>query len=282
VRTFLTVLAGIIAGCLAFLAMSISLAWWTAGTAGNLASTVVSTLDASGGAQALGSALVDQALASAPEAERAALQQRSAELSVVAGEALSAAREPLTKVISAAFSAIADGVRVVVDLGPVLRPVLAALHKVDAGIPATLDGSANIELDGSALGALSTLITLLGLWWVAVLLAIALLVATAFASKHRGWRRLRPAGIALAVPALLVVLISLVTMAAPTDQGSADVALAFIDAALTVVRTKGIVISLVAGLIAAALIGLSFIRRSQPGEAGPAIESASGSAPATG
>ena len=281
-RTFLTVVVGIVAGCLAFLAMSISLAWWTAGTADNLASTVVSTLDTSGGAKALGSALVDQALASAPEAERAALQQRSAELSVVAGEALSAAREPLTKVISAAFTAIADGVRVVVDLGPVLRPVLAAMHKVDAAIPATLEGPANIDLDGSALGALSTLITLLGLWWVVVILAVALLVATAFASKHRGWRKLRPPGIALAVPTLLVVLISLATMAAPTDQGSADVALAFIDAALTVVRTKGIAISLVAGLIAAALIGLSFIRRSQPGEAGPAIESASGSAPATG
>lgn len=251
---------GIIAGCLAFLAMLLTLAWWTAGTAGNLSSTVVSIVDTRDGASALGSALMDEALASAPEDERAVLAERAPELAAAAGTALGNAREALADLVATAFTAIADGVRVVLDLGPVLRPVLAAMNQVDPSIPATLDGDPTFDLDGSRLEAAATAIGILGLWWVLALLAIGLLVATAYASTHAGWRRWRPAGIALAVPALLFLLINVATAALPIPLDAGDFTLMLIDSAMAVVRTKGIVISLLSGMLAAALIGVSFMR----------------------
>lgn len=263
-RTFLTAVAGVLAGCLAFLAMSISLAWWTAGTAENLSATVVSVLDSPAGAQALGTALVDRAVDAAPDRDRRALQARAPELSAAAAAALSKAREPVAEVVRAAFSAVAGGVRVAIDLRPVLQPVLSALHLVEPSIPALADGSSStIDLDGSALGAVATAVAILGLWWVAVLLALVLLVATAFASRAAGWRRLRPAGIALAVPAVIVLLLSLAPSIVTASQAT-GLAAGLIASTIDVVRTKGLLISLIAGLLAAGLIGLSFIRPGRP------------------
>lgn len=263
-RTFLTAVAGVLAGCLAFLAMSISLAWWTAGTAENLSATVVSVLDSPAGAQALGTALVDRAVDAAPDRDRRALQARAPELSAAAAAALSKAREPVAEVVRAAFSAVAGGVRVAIDLRPVLQPVLSALHLVEPSIPALADGSSStIDLDGSALGAVATAVAILGLWWVAVLLALVLLVATAFASRAAGWRRLRPAGIALAVPAVIVLLLSLAPSIVTASQAT-GLAAGLIASTIDVVRTRGLLISLIAGLLAAGLIGLSFIRPGRP------------------
>lgn len=263
-RTFLTAVAGVLAGCLAFLAMSISLAWWTAGTAENLSATVVSVLDSPAGAQALGTALVDRAVDAAPDRDRRALQARAPELSAAAAAALSKAREPVAEVVRTAFSAVAGGVRVAIDLRPVLQPVLSALHLVEPSIPALADGSSStIDLDGSALGAVATAVAILGLWWVAVLLALVLLVATAFASRAAGWRRLRPAGIALAVPAVIVLLLSLAPSIVTASQAT-GLAAGLIASTIDVVRTRGLLISLIAGLLAAGLIGLSFIRPGRP------------------
>lgn len=262
-RTFATALAGILAGCLAFLAMSLTLGWWTAGTASNLSASVVSVLDTSGGATALATAVVDQAVNAAPEADRAALAERAPMLTQAAGQALAQAREPLAKAIGATFTAIADGVRVAVDLGPVLRPVLAAMNRVDPSIPATMDGPTSLDVDGSALGVIATVITVLGLWWVAVLVAVAVLVGTAFASGTTGWRRLRPSGIALAVPALLVILLALLswlaTSSLATSASGGEVAVLLAESVIGVVRTKALVVGLIAGLVAAALIGTSFM-----------------------
>lgn len=250
---------GIIAGCLAFLAMSLTLAWWTAGTASNLSSTVVSILDTRDGASALGSVLMDEALASAPQEERAILSARAPELAAAAGKALSMAREALGDLVAAAFTAIATGAKVVLDLGPILRPVLSAMHEVDPSIPATLDGNPTFELDGSRLEAVATAIGILGLWWVLAVVAIGLAVATAFASRHSSWRRWRAAGIALAAPALVFLLLALATaiLRIPLDAG--DFTTKLIDAAMGVVRTKGIIVSVLAGLLGAALIGISFV-----------------------
>lgn len=258
-RTFLAAVVGIIAGCLTFMAMSLTLAWWTAGTASNLSSTVVSILDTPDGASALGSALMDEALASAPARERAILAERAPELAAVAGKALSVARDALGDLVAAAFTAIVSGAKVVLDLGPILRPVLSAMHQVDPSIPATLDGNPTFDFDGSRLEAVATAIGVLGLWWVLAVVAIGLVVATAFASRHGSWRRWRAAGIALAAPALVFLLLALVTafMRIPLDAG--DFTAKLIDAAIAVVRTKGIIVSVLAGVLGAALIGISFV-----------------------
>ena len=148
----------------------------------------------------------------------------------------------------------------VLDLGPVLRPVLAAMHQVDPSIPATLDGNPTVDFDGSLLGAVATAIVILGLWWVLVALAMGLIVSTAFASRHAGWRRWCAAGITLAAPALIFLLLALATGVMPGPIDAGDFTAKLVNSAITVIRTKGIVIGLIAGLLAAALVGISFVR----------------------
>jgi len=146
------------------------------------------------------------------------------------------------------------------------------MHQVDPSIPATLDGNPTFELDGSRLEAVATAIGFLGLWWVLAVVAIGLAVATAFASRHSSWRRWRAAGVALAAPALVFLLLALATaiLRIPLDAG--DFTTKLIDAAITVVRTKGIIVSVIAGLLGAALIGISFVpaRRASLPSAGSA------------
>lgn len=263
-RTFLTAVLGLIAGCIAFLAMGLTLVWWTAGSAGNLSSTVVSIIDSPGGAAAIGSAVMEDALASAPPAAQAALEKRRPELEAAAGRALTGASKAVGTVVAVAFTAVSDGVRADLDLRPIVQPVLAAAHQVDPAIPAAPDGDMSVVLDGSAISAAGTALRVLALWWVAALLALGLLVATGFASRHGGWRRWRPAGIALIVPALLWVAISAATLAAPGSLDTDALAEHFVEAAVGVIRLKGLVIALVASAIAATLIGVSFAGAAKP------------------
>lgn len=282
-RTFLTTVLGLIAGCIAFLAMGLTLVWWTAGSAGNLSSTVVSIIDSPGGAAAIGSALMDDALSSASPAAQAALEKRRPELEAAAGKALTGASAAVGKVVAVAFTAVSDGVRADLDLRPIVLPVLAAMHQVDPAIPSTTDGAMSVALDGSTISAAGTALRVLALWWVAALLALGLLVATGFASRHAGWRRWRPAGIALLVPALLWVLISAATLAAPLPSDADALVRSFIEAAVGVIRLKGLVIALIAGAIAAALIGISFARTAKPAPAAaPVAADPSPSGEATG
>ncbi|MBU6245705.1 MAG: hypothetical protein KGP12_10880 [Actinomycetales bacterium] len=270
-RTFLTIVLGLIAGCIAFLAMGLTLVWWTAGSAGNLSSTVVSIIDSPGGAAAIGSALMDDALSSASPAAQAALEKRRPELEAAAGKALTGASEAVGKVVAVAFTAVSDGIRADLDLRPIVLPVLAAMHQVDPAIPSTADGTMSVTLDGSTISAAGTALRVLALWWVAALLALGLLVATGFASRHAGWRRWRPAGIALLVPALLWVLISSATLAAPMPSDADALVRNFIEAAIGVIRLKGLVIALIAGAIAAVLIGISFARTTKAAPVAPGV-----------
>jgi len=263
-RTFLTIVVGILAGVLAFLAMGLTLAWWTAGSAGNLSSTVVSIIDSPGAAAAIGSTLGGNALGSAPPAVQAVLENRQPELAAAAGKALIGASAAVGKVVEVAYTAVSEGIRADLELRPIVQPVLAAMHQVDPTIPSTAEGDMSIAFDGSTVPAAATALRLLSLWWVAVLIALGLIVATAFASRHSGWRRWRAAGIALAVPAVLWALVNAGTLAAPGIPGTDALAQALIESAIAVVRLRGLMIALIAVVIAAAVIALSFVPASKP------------------
>ena len=275
-RTLATAVVGVIAGLLAFISMTLTLAWWTAGSASNLSSTVVSIIESPSGAAALGSAVMDEVLQAAPPGERAVLGKRAPELASVAGEALAKASSAIGDIVATAFTAIVEGVRTVLDLGPVLRGVVDAVHQADPRFPATLDGPTTVDFDGSTLGLVSTAITVLGLWWVVALLAAGLLVATAFTSRHGSWRRWRGAGIALAVTGLLFVLLNLATRSLPIPSDLGDFAGAFIDTALEVVSGRGLLIGAIAILLGGALLGISFIRAGEqsPANGSPQLASA--------
>ena len=268
-RTFAKYLAAIIGSVIAFVALSGGTAWLLVGNADNATSTAMSVISQDLAGKAAGSVLVESLASEADPAVKAELERESGPLADGAAVGLRASEAAISMAIHGVYSAVNAASSVVVDLKPVLSAVAVELHRVDSRIPADLgamsagapdDSDMNIDVDGSKLGILRTTFSIIGAWWVLLIVALALLVLAGLCDRRAPVRRWRVTGISLAIPSAVLIVISLAgRFAAPAaESGDANTS-TLISALLSVVqgtmmRLSGIVLVLALAIIVVTIV----------------------------
>lgn len=268
-RTFAKYLAAIIGSVIAFVALSGGTAWLLVGNADNATSTAMSVISQDLAGKAAGSVLVESLASEADPAVKAELERESGPLADAAAVGLRASEAAISMAIHGVYSAVNAASSVVVDLKPVLSAVAVELHRVDSRIPADLgamsagapdDSDMNIDVDGSKLGILRTTFSIIGAWWVLLIVALALLVLAGLCDRRAPVRRWRVTGISLAIPSAVLIVISLAgRFAAPAaESGDANTS-TLISALLSVVqgtmmRLSGIVLVLALAIIVVTIV----------------------------
>ena len=268
-RTFTKYLAAIIGSVLAFVALSGGTAWLLVGNADNATSTAMSVISQDLAGKAAGSVLIERLASEAGPAVKAELERESGPLAEAAAVGVRASEAAISMAIHGVYSAVNAASSVVVDLKPVLSAVAVELHRVDSRIPADLgamsagapdDSDMNIEVDGSKLGTLRTTFSIIGAWWVLLIVALALLVLAGLCDRRAPVRRWRVTGISLAIPPAVLIVISLAgRFAAPAaESGDANTS-TLISALLSVVqgtmmRLSGIVLVLALAIIVVTIV----------------------------
>ena len=268
-RTFAKYLAAIIGSVIAFVALSGGTAWLLVGNADNATSTAMSVISQDLAGKAAGSVLVESLASEADPAVKAELERESGPLADAAAVGLRASEAAISMAIHGVYSAVNAASSVVVDLKPVLSAVAVELHRVDSRIPADLgamsagapdDSDMNIDVDGSKLGILRTTFSIIGAWWVLLIVALALLVLASLCDRRAPVRRWRVTGISLAIPSAVLIVISLAgRFAAPAaESGDANTS-TLISALLSVVqgtmmRLSGIVLVLALAIIVVTIV----------------------------
>jgi hypothetical protein len=219
--------------------------------------------------KAAGSVLIESLASEADPAVKAELERESGPLAEAAAVGVRASEAAISMAIHGVYSAVNAASSVVVDLKPVLSAVAVELHRVDSRIPADLgamsagapdDSDMNIEVDGSKLGILRTSFSIIGAWWVLLIVALALLVLAGLCDRRAPIRRWRVTGISLAIPSAALIVISLAArFAAPAaESGDANTS-TLISALLSVVqgtmmRLSGIVLVLALAIIVVTIV----------------------------
>ena len=268
-RTFTKYLAAIIGSVLAFVALSGGTAWLLVGNADNATSTAMSVISQDLAGKAAGSVLIESLASEADPAVKAELERESGQLAEAAAVGVRASEAAISTAIHGVYSAVNAASSVVVDLKPVLSAVAVELHRVDSRIPADLSAIAaavpgnsdmSIEVDGSKLGILRTTFSIIGAWWVLLVVALALLVLAGLCDRRAPVRRWRVTGISLAIPSAALIVISLAArFAAPAaESGDANTS-TLISALLSVVqgtmmRLSGIVLVLALAIIVVTIV----------------------------
>ena len=268
-RTFAKYLAAIIGSVIAFVALSGGTAWLLVGNADNATSTAMSVISQDLAGKAAGSVLIESLASEADPAVKAELERESGPLAEAAAVGVRASEAAISMAIHGVYSAVNAASSVVVDLKPVLSAVAVELHRVDSRIPADLgamsagapdDSDMNIEVDGSKLGILRTSFSIIGAWWVLLIVALALLVLAGLCDRRAPIRRWRVTGISLAIPSAALIVISLAArFAAPAaESGDANTS-TLISALLSVVqgtmmRLSGIVLVLALAIIVVTIV----------------------------
>ena len=268
-RTFTKYLAAIIGSVLAFVALSGGTAWLLVGNADNATSTAMSVISQDLAGKAAGSVLIERLASEAGPAVKAELERESGPLAEAAAVGVRASEAAISMAIHGVYSAVNAASSVVVDLKPVLSAVAVELHRVDSRIPADLSAIAaavpgnsdmSIEVDGSKLGILRTTFSIIGAWWVLLVVALALLVLAGLCDRRAPVRRWRVTGISLAIPSAALIVISLAArFAAPAaESGDANTS-TLISALLSVVqgtmmRLSGIVLVLALAIIVVTIV----------------------------
>jgi hypothetical protein len=268
-RTFAKYLAAIIGSVIAFVALSGGTAWLLVGNADNATSTAMSVISQDLAGKAAGSVLIESLASEADPAVKAELERESGPLAEAAAVGVRASEAAISMAIHGVYSAVNAASSVVVDLKPVLSAVAVELHRVDSRIPADLSAIAaavpgnsdmSIEVDGSKLGILRTTFSIIGAWWVLLVVALALLVLAGLCDRRAPVRRWRVTGISLAIPSAALIVISLAArFAAPAaESGDANTS-TLISALLSVVqgtmmRLSGIVLVLALAIIVVTIV----------------------------
>ena len=268
-RTFTKYLAAIIGSVLAFVALSGGTAWLLVGNADNATSTAMSVISQDLAGKAAGSVLIESLASEADPAVKAELERESGPLAEAAAVGVRASEAAISMAIHGVYSAVNAASSVVVDLKPVLSAVAVELHRVDSRIPADLSAIAaavpgnsdmSIEVDGSKLGILRTTFSIIGAWWVLLVVALALLVLAGLCDRRAPVRRWRVTGISLSIPSAVLIVISLAArFAAPAaESGDANTS-TLISALLSVVqgtmmRLSGIVLVLALAIIVVTIV----------------------------
>lgn len=267
-RTFAKYLAAIVGSVLVFVALSGGTAWLLAGTADNATSTTMSVLSDELAGKAAGSVLIESLASEADPAVKAELERESGPLAEAAAVGVRASEAAISMAIHSVYSAVNAASSVMVDLKPVFSRVAVELHRVDARIPADLAAIAaaapgtndmSIEVDGSKLGIVRTAFSIIGAWWVLLVVALALLVVAGWCDRRAPIRRWRVTGISLAIPSAVLIVISLAGRFAPAaESGDANTS-TLISALLSVVqgtmmRLSGIVLVLALAIIVMTIV----------------------------
>ena len=283
-RIFFQIVIGLVALVIGIAAIGVTTAWWAVGTPSHAASTVAATVTSTEGALGVGDMLLSTVLDSASPDERAVIEQRRDELVAAAAQALEGQQVALQAIVTAALTAITDGVKVDIDPTPVTNAVMAKLHAADSEIPDHLDstdGSAVMTIDGTSadLAALSGVFKGLGLWWVALLVLAIVLVLDALVGRRGGMRRWLIPSIFLAVPGLLWLVLSFTAPGAVSGFSDNAYQAGLIKAGVSSVSTKLMVVSLIVVVIAVVLFVLSLTVRGSRQEvaavaAGPGADEA--------
>ncbi len=268
-RTFAKYLVAIVGSVLVLVALSGGTAWLLAGTADSATSTTMSVLSDELTGKAAGSVLIESLASEAGPAVKAELERESGPLAEAAAVGVRASEAAISMAIHGVYSAVNAASSVVVDLKPVLSAVAVELHRADSRIPADLsaiaaavpgDSDMSIEVDGSKLGILRTTFSIIGVWWVLLVVALALLVLAGLCDRRAPVRRWRVTGISLAIPSAALIVISLAArFAAPAaESGGANIS-TLISALLSVVqgtimRLSGIVLVLALAIIVVTIV----------------------------
>ena len=268
-RTFAKYLAAIIGSVIAFGALSGGTAWLLVGNADNATSTAMSVISQDLAGKAAGSVLIESLASEADPAVKAELERESGPLAEAAAVGVRASEAAISMAIHGVYSAVNAASSVVVDLKPVLSAVAVELHRVDSRIPADLSAIAaavpgnsdmSIEVDGSKLGILRTTFSIIGAWWVLLVVALALLVLAGLCDRRAPVRRWRVTGISLAIPSAALIVISLAARfdAPAAESGDANTS-TLISALLSVVqgtmmRLSGIVLVLALAIIVVTIV----------------------------
>lgn len=216
-RTFAKYLLSVVGALLVFIALSGASAWLLVGTADHATATVMSVISDEAAGRAAGDLLVESLADSADPVVRARLKDESGLLAGAAAAGLRASEAAISTIIDVVYRTIESGSKERVDLEPVYAKVLAELHRVDGSIPASpsdaIDASGGealtVEVDGSILGPVRTVLGIIGAWWIPFLLALGLLVLAGLCDTRAPIRRWRVSGISLAVPSGLLLVASL-------------------------------------------------------------------------
>ena len=268
-RTFTKYLAAIIGSVLAFVALSGGTAWLLVGNADNATSTAMSVISQDLAGKAAGSVLIEGLASEAGPAVKAELERESGPLAEAAAVGVRASEAAISMAIHGVYSAVNAASSVVVDLKPVLSAVAVELHRVDSRIPADLsaiaaavpgDSDMSIEVDGSKLGILRTTFSIIGAWWVLLVVALALLVLAGLCDRRAPVRRWRVTGISLAIPSAVLIVISLAGRFAAPAAESGDANTSTLSSALlsvvqgAMMRLSGIVLVLALAIIVVTIV----------------------------
>ena len=268
-RTFAKYLAAIIGSVLVFIALGGGTAWLLAGTADNATSTAMSVLSEDRAGRAAGSVLIESLASEADPAVKAELEKESAPLSEAAAAGLRASEAAISLVIHGLYAAVNEVSTVVVDLKPVFARVVAELHRVDSRIPADLsdmsgavpgNSEMSIEVEGSKLGFVRTTLSIIGIWWVLLAVALVLLALAGVCDRRAPVRRWRVTGISLAIPSSLLLVIALVGRFVAPGVESSDAQTSTLISALlslvqgTMMRLSGIFLVLALAIIIVTIV----------------------------
>lgn len=258
-RTFLKYVLAIIGGILAFIALLVTSTWLLVGTPSHIASTAMRVVESPQAGAAVGDMLVEQVLSGADAQSLASLEPKRPALAAAAGAALAQQGEAIGAVIESVVDATASGTPTRVDMAPILGPVLIAMNAVDSQVPTQVDGEVAFDVNPAELPPLASILSIFSTWWIAVLLAAIALVGAALCDRRWGFRRFRIAGIALSIPAVLLIIANIGGSAASSGASDDPRAQGLIDAAVGVVRSSTLLVSGVALAIGIVVIVLSIV-----------------------
>lgn len=212
------VIAGLLAVLTTIVMLTLVSADRLAGSSASVGAAVGKLVDSPDGSQALGAAFVDMALGS-DNPDRAKIKASDEQLAAAAATGLQSARTDLVGLAQSAYDALSTGDAATLDAAPVLNQVLASMHSVDKAVPKSVgsdkgkdggDSPGKIDIAASDQPPLEIVQRVLGMWWLALFIALLLLGAVGWASRTAGLPRWRTSAALFGFSGLLFLVVTAV------------------------------------------------------------------------
>jgi hypothetical protein len=239
--------------------------WGTALLVGNeqaVVGTVDAVLSSPEARQSMGAAFVDELLKKADPKQVAALTASRPELNAAAAQGIADESSTISATIKQGYVAVMDGQPTTVNLAPVLISIMHRLHAVDPAVPDDKEFlEAKVTIDAQGIDGPAIVRTILGTSWFVIAIGLGLLVAVAFLSVFRGWRRWRLPGICLVIAGAWWSAFALSLPSAASSATSDANASSIAGSVAGVLAHEYLLIGLGAVLVGAVLIVLSIVLR---------------------
>ncbi|MDD2857922.1 MAG: hypothetical protein PHU75_04520 [Candidatus Nanopelagicales bacterium] len=239
--------------------------WGTALLVGSeqaVVGTVDAVLSSPEARQAMGDAFVDELLKKADPQQVAKVTASRAELGEAAAEGIADQASAISATVRQGYVAVMDGTPTTVDLAPVLISIMHRLHAVDAAVPDDKEFlEAKVSIDAQGVDGTTIVRTILGTSWFVIGIGLGLLVAVAFLSVSKGWRRWRLPGICLVIAGAWWSAFALSLPSAASSATSDANASSIADSVGGVLAHQYLLIGLGAVVVGAVLIVLSIVLR---------------------